>query len=247
MLAFSRTFRLLAAAFAQIHPQLPGKSTNNLDQFLGTLKQANIARVAFLRHGKTGPATTGKDFDRLLTAEGRDQAREAGHAFGKDLNPFFSPVLVSSASRVVETAQIFLKSSDVDDKIELRISEVLYDGSTQPKGSALFGKIGYAPLLEYLENENEEDREDARSVLGDYAHMAVDSILNAAATSEPSQAPSTLCVVAHAVYLPASALGVATLVGCEDVEITFTANTREAEGYLIDIPSSTVRYLSRDD
>jgi broad specificity phosphatase PhoE len=247
MTAFSRTFRVLAAAFAQIHPQLPGKSTNNLDLFLGTLKEANITRIAFLRHGKTGPSMTGKDFDRLLTPEGREQALTAGRIFGRDLKPFFSPLLVSSASRAVETAQLFLKSSDDDDKADLRIVEELYDGSIQPKGSALFRKMGYAPLRDYLESENETDREDARSVLGEYAHTAVDAIMDTAASSEPSKSPSTLCFVAHAVYLPASALGVATLVGCKDIDIAFSANTREAEGYLIDIPSSTVLYLSRGD
>jgi broad specificity phosphatase PhoE len=209
MTVFCRTASAFAAVFAQLHPLLPGKSTNDLSKFKNVMESANIARIAFLRHGKTGSSTTGKDFDRLLTPEGQEQAREAGRVFGGELMPIFSPVLASSASRTVETANLFFESCGAKDLVELKIAQDLYDGTMQPKGSALFRKISYAPLREYIENEDERDRADAQSVLGAYAHSAVDIIMDTAMQSRPSERPGTLCVVAHAIYLPAAALGVA--------------------------------------
>lgn len=247
MTAFSRTARVLAAALAQMHPYLPGKQTNDLARFQSILQQANIERVFFLRHGQTGPSTTGKDFDRLLTPDGQEQSRTAGQQFANELKPLFSPVLVSSAPRVVETVQLFLEGSDLKESVDMKMVDALYDGSIQPKGSALFAKIGYAPLRDYLETEDESDREDARSVLGAYAHAAVDAIMEAASSASPTPEASTLCLAAHAVYLPAAVLGVSSLIGCEDTDVILSTNTLEAEGYLIDIPTSSVKYLARSN
>jgi hypothetical protein len=107
MTVFRRT-PVLMAAFAQMHRLLPGKPARSYDDFLSIMNKAKISRIAFLRHGKTAPSTGGVDFDRLLTDVGRGQATDAGLRFGKDLKPFFSPVLVSPAPRTVETAELFL-------------------------------------------------------------------------------------------------------------------------------------------
>ncbi len=246
MSAFSRTMRVLTTAFAKLQPLLPGRSIHNLDTFVGTLEQSNISKILFLRHGKTGPSPTGKDFDRLLTAEGRDQARDAGHVFGKKMQLLFSSLLVSSAPRTVETAKLFLDAYSGDQlRPELQIIPELYNGTMQPKGSALFKKIGYAPLRDYLENNNQEYRNDAQSVLGPYAYTVIDAIMDTAVKSQPSTSPSTLVVVSHAIYLPAAALGVASLVGCKDVKMTLDVETKEAEGFLIDISCAKIDYLSR--
>jgi hypothetical protein len=53
----------------------------------------------------------------------------------------------------------------------------------------------------------------------------------------PLIAGSTLWVVGHAIYLPAAAA--ASVAGCRDQAVIFSSNTREAEGYLIDLESCT--------
>jgi hypothetical protein len=59
----------------------------------------------------------------------------------------------------------------------------------------------------------------------------------------------TLCFIGHAIYLPAAALGVSSLIGCEQTEmdVILTTNTREAEGYVLDLKARKVSYLSRDE
>lgn len=250
MAAFSRTLRVFAAAIVQLHPLLPGRSVNNLDSFLTTMEKANISRIVFLRHGKTGPSTTGKDFDRLLTQEGQDQARACGKILGTQLKPLFSPLLVSSAPRTVETAKIFLNAccnEDEGNSPQISVIQELYDGTMQPKGSVLFKQIGYAPLRRYLEHENDDWRNDAQSVLGPYAYSTIDIIMDTVGLSKPAPVPSTLLVVAHAIYLPAAALGVAVLANCNDVDITLTTETQEGDGYLIDLSRSCVEYISWRD
>jgi hypothetical protein len=58
-------------------------------------------------------------------------------------------------------------------------------------------------------------------------------------------ASSTLWMVGHAIYLPAAALGAASLAGCRDQEVILSSNTKEAEGYLIDLENCTVECISR--
>lgn len=243
MNGFRRSQGLALAAFAQMHQLLPGTAGRNYESFLSIMEKAKISKIAFLRHGKTAPST-GVDFDRFLTDQGREQARKAGLGFGRDLNPFFSPVLVSPAPRTVETAKIFLAAANQNVNVTLEPIMSLYDGTMQPKGSALFKKIGYSPLRDYLTNENEQERIDAQIVLGAYAHSVVESMMNCVEKASSSQLSSTLWMVGHAIYLPAAALGVASLAGCNDQEAILSTNTKEAEGYLVDLSSNTIRYLS---
>jgi hypothetical protein len=88
-------FMNLAFSCGCFHELLPSHSSVSEDVFLSSLKWASISRVGFLRHGKTAPATDGVDFNRLLTDEGRLQAKEAGESFGRELLPFFPKVVVS--------------------------------------------------------------------------------------------------------------------------------------------------------
>ena len=57
----------------------------------------------------------------------------------------------------------------------------------------------------------------------------------------------TLWMVGHAIYLPAAALGVAAILDCAEagMETILSSNTKEAEGYLIDLQKSEALYLSR--
>jgi hypothetical protein len=236
------------------------------------IEKANITKLLFLRHGQTAPIPDkGRDYDRVLTDMGRTQANRSGEIFGKNLQPYFSPALVSPAPRAMETAQLFLAASSVEE-IKLLPIKSLYDGTLQPKGEPLFQKLGYAPLKDYLENENDQIKNDARLVLGDYAESIIQSIIKTIESSSTPPPPppttttennieKTLLIVAHAIYLPAAALGVASLLlGCDNngssssssslpspsMEIILSTNTKEAEGYLIDPKDHSVRYLSRD-
>ena len=58
------------------------RSTSNTIFQISALEKANISKIVFLRHGQTRPSTTGVDFDRLLTDDGKEQSREAGLSFG---------------------------------------------------------------------------------------------------------------------------------------------------------------------
>jgi hypothetical protein len=245
-------------AFSSFHDWLPGISESNSKDFVLRSRDAGVSRIAFLRHGKTAKAENGVDFDRLLTDEGREQAKEAGLSFGKSLQPFYPVTLVSPAPRTMETANIFLQATGATESTRLTPVQSLYDGTMQPKGSQLFQKLGYAPLRDYLDSDDATDRQVARKLLGAYAHTAVDAIseameasssLSASTTagSAPTTRKSTLCIFGHAIYLPAAALAVASLADCDknSIEILLSTSTREAEGYLIDFETSKIQYLAR--
>lgn len=213
-----------------------------------------VSKIFFLRHGQTAKSETGVDFDRYLTENGREQSRIAGESYGKEmLLPLFPRALVSPATRTVETAEIFLQAAmghDTCSQVEVVRIQGLYDNTMQPADSKLFAKIGYAPLRDYLDAPDEYDRQVARDLLSKYAASAIDAIHSEIVQkSEKSMYSSTLLVVAHAIYLPAAALGVASAIvgtkGEETTEVTLTTNTQEAEGYLIDLESNKVLYLSR--
>jgi hypothetical protein len=241
-------------AFSSFHDWLPGISESNSKDFAQRSRDAGVSQIAFLRHGKTGKAENGVDFDRLLTDEGREQAKEAGLSFGLSLQPFYPVTLVSPAPRTLETAQIFLQAAGATESTRLTPVQSLYDGTMQPKGSQLFQKLGYAPLRDYLDSDDATDRQVARTLLGAYAHTAVDAILeaiepssSASTTATTTNGTDTLCFFGHAIYLPAAALGVASLAGCDKdcIEILLSTSTQEAEGYLIDLEASKIHYLAR--
>ena len=266
------------------------------------INAANIHRILFLRHGQTAKqqpeGNGGNDFDRVLTSEGRKQAKRSGELFGRNLQPYYNPVLVSPAPRTMETATIFLQaavdaspdSNNDDDNIgvingdENPIRDIdliqinsLYDGTLQPKGDEIFDLLGYAPLKEYLQNNNEHINTESRQFLGDYTENAIASIIevvtnttannntNNEIKADANDDATTLLLVAHAIYLPAAVLGVASLLGCFDnnkevegessyshtgstaMDVLLSTNTNEADGYLIDVKHKSVRYLSRDD
>jgi hypothetical protein len=223
--------------------------TGNLDAFASTLENAGIKRVAFLRHGKTAPAENGIDFERQLTDIGRQQASEAGASFGKEQRPFFPTMLVSPAPRTLETAQLFCEAAK-ESEYQFSCPPVLYDGTMQPEGSKLFQKIGYTPLRSYLDAQDDTDRETARSILGAYAHKVAQVIIQSIENTperEINNDATTLWIVGHAIYLPAAALGVASLLNCSEIgkEVILSTNTVEAEAYLLDTSDGSVSYLAR--
>jgi Histidine phosphatase superfamily (branch 1) len=237
------------------------------------LKEAGVAKIAFLRHGKTAPAKNGVDFDRLLTDEGRQQAKDSGRIMAQHLLPFYPRCLVSPAPRTTETAQLFFEAAtstnatlDNASIVTLVPIPSLYDGTMQPEGSRLFRQLGYAPLSAYLHHPDTNDRNVARTVLGEYASSVAQALAKELASRDDGgksvssssrrraeynnkQQGTTLCVVGHAFYLPAAALGVASLLDCCDPtseQIMLSTNTGEAEGYLIQLERHNVTYLSRN-
>lgn len=178
-------------AFSSFHDWLPGISETNSKEFIQRSRDEGVSRIAFLRHGQTAKADNGVDFDRLLTDEGGEQAKEAGFSFGKSLQPFYPVTLVSPAPRTMETAQIFLQAAGATESTRLLPVQSLYDGTMQPKGSQLFQKLGYAPLRNYLDSDDATDRQVARKLLGVYAHTVVDAITEAIEPSLSRTASTT--------------------------------------------------------
>ena len=221
------------------------------------LSSCGIGRVAFIRHGNTNKAPSGgADFDRQLTDLGREQARAASFSYGEDLRPFYHSVLCSPAPRCVETAKIFLDATGMYENqqqpTELNYNQVLYDGAIQPEGSRMFKKIGYAPLRKYYNDTDEEDRIVANEILGSYAMSSLKAIERVASTgaamrNRPSTPGGTaLLFFAHAVYLPAASFGLASAIGCtgDDLDIILDTNTKEAEGYLVNVDDRECSLLS---
>jgi hypothetical protein len=137
-------------------------------------------------------------------------------------------------------------------ELQLQSDSILYDGTMQPSGCLLFRKIGYSGLQDYLNCENDADQNVARIVLGSYAHNVINIIMNVLQQSEKTSTATgtsketTLWMIGHAIYLPAVALGIATILECADKNLLLTTNTVEAEGYVIDnIHNSSVQLLQR--
>jgi hypothetical protein len=244
---------LLQLAFTYFDKGLAITGSVDGERIAQSLANAGIQRIGFLRHGNTAPANGG-DSTRQLSDLGKEQVKEAANSFGKDLRPFFPLMIVSPASRTMETSSIFLRESGFRKEIfEFETDDILYDGTMQPKGSKLFQKIGYAPLSEYLAASDQDDRRSAQSVLGAYAADVSQLLFRATLKSSHLRVPdsgergSTLWLIGHAIYLPAVVLNVASLLNCDSgQELILSTNTREAEGYLLDIARRKVELLIRD-
>lgn len=240
----------LNLAFSSFHEWLPSGLTEPADPnaLVEKSREARISKICFLRHGKTAKAKDGVDFNRLLTDEGRQQSKEAGVSFGNNLKPFYPLTLVSPAPRTMETADIFLQAAGAKESTTLSSDQRIYDGTIQPNGSELFQKLAYATLRDYLDCTDITDRQDARVVLGAYAHTIVKALIHAIdLPSPPVEEDSTLMIVGHAIYLPAAALGVASLIGCDEqsTELLLSTSTQEAEEYLMDLNAAKVSHLKR--
>ncbi len=199
---------------------------------------ARVRRIGFLRHGNTLPSSN--DFERQLSEIGRQQAIEAGQSFGKELEPYHPFLLVSPAPRTMETARLFCPAAS------LLPIQSLYDGTMQPGGSDIFRKIGYAPIWDYLENENQQERELMHQLLGAYARETTTAIVNHLKETKASE-DCTLWIVGHAIYLPSAVVGLAEAAGMasDSFEVAISTSTLEAEGYLVDFDTQSVRYLQR--
>ena len=215
-----------------------------------SILSAGISKVAFIRHGNTNKAPIGgTDFERQLTDLGNDQAKGAGLSYGTELRPFYPVALCSPAPRCVETAKIFLDAAGVaGEPIEFVYNQDLYDGTMQPEGSRLFKKIGYAPLRKYYEDPDKDDRRVAHEVLGSYGESSLNAITEVArdhGVSNHSDDKNTFLFFAHAVYLPAASLCLASASGCLGEDLCLDTNTKEAEGYLVDLETRKCSLLCR--
>ena len=133
---------------------------------------------------------------------------------------------------------------------KLSLQSQLYDGTMQPEGSRLFNEIGYAPIRSYLANKNLDDADAAKVVLGKYASSSLDIMYDLAQEGKKLVVPNerdidrTLLFFAHAVYLPSAALSLAAALDCYDgMDLILDTNTKEAEGYCIDIFNENVSLL----
>jgi broad specificity phosphatase PhoE len=262
MTAFRRT---LILTFSHLHEWLPGtsttattagaavSSTTSLEQhFVSSLQNAGIHRVAFLRHGNAPGAPGLDDFDRQLSKLGKEQTIASGASFGRSeqLLPLYSTLIASPSPRTIDTAHLFLKAANATVKEVLGLP-ILYDGTMQPGGNALFKKIGYVSLREYIDcKDDERDRKLARSLFGMYAHDVMGAMMKVIKQERAEgsvDSRSTLLVVGHALYLPSVALGVASVAGCRqaDEDLILDNITNEAEGYLVNLSDGSVNILSR--
>jgi broad specificity phosphatase PhoE len=248
--------------FRRFHELIPLPSPTVVNNSINSIHRSGISRIAFLRHGKTGLAPDGIDFNRTLTDEGRNQAIQSGRVFGTDLLPLYPVVILSPSPRTIETANLFLasafsastKNGHHLNSIQKKLLNEAYDGTMQPEGSAIFKKLGYAPLIDYIENNDLADRTTARRLLGSYASTMAESFIDILDTSLSPESELqkienrnlTLLFVGHAIYLPALVFVLAKMLHCDHstTDIVLNSMTGHAEGYLIDINLRQVRYLS---
>jgi len=205
---------------------------------LESLQRGGISRVAFVRHGQTGPKQ-GSDFDRQLTVEGRHQVETARKSYMDSLQPMYSRAMVSPAPRTMETARILLEGYP---HVDIREVPVIYDATMQPEGSKLFKQLGYAPLRDYIEHENTDVRSTARDVLFGYASNVFNTLPDHLTDREEG---STLLIIGHAIYLPSLTYTLAGQLGSEALDTVLDCNTQEAEGYLLDLSNGKVNTLKR--
>ena len=85
------------------------------------------------------------------------------------------------------------------------------------------------------------------SVIDGMQHLLKQEITTSVTSAASSDKATTLWIVGHAIYLPAAALGVASLLDChsEGMETILSCNTQEAEAYLIDLETCRASYLTR--
>lgn len=268
-------------AFTSSFPNL--KASNNLLARLSTL---NIDKIAFLRHGNAPSFPDLLDFDRTLSSLGKRQCASSAAAFKSTLlEPIYSTIVCSPSPRTIETAKIFLINTDTDsaegevgkngsslnDQRTYTYYSIdgLYDATMQPSGNALFQKHGYNPLRAYLEDDNENDRYEARRVLGGYAQIFLDAMdgaigvdMDLPSTSTCSMSDEglssyndndnvndtqTLLFVGHAVYLPSAVLGLNSVLGGfskDYLDLVLDTNTKEAEGYLVNLRKREIELLT---
>ena len=189
--------------------------------------------VALIRHGNTGPAAT--DLARTLTDKGSQQSKQAAAGYvTRRLGSIMPLVVCSAARRCAETATIAMMQGDAVEggkaAFEIVKCQHIYDGTMQPGGSAVFQRIGYAPLRAYR-----EDSAEMRELLDEYARESLAEVEAVAARAPPSDVRRTLCVFGHAVYLPSIALALAQQrgLGADSLDRVLDCNTAEASGYLV--------------
>ena len=192
--------------------------------------------IALIRHGNTGPAAT--DLERSLTDKGVQQANKAATSYvSRRLGSIMPLVVCSAAGRCVETAYIAMTQGEAVEggktAFELVKCQKMYDALMQPGGSAVFKRIGYAPLRAYREDST--DGAQMRELLDEYATLSLAEVAAVAARAPAADARRTLCVFGHAVYLPSIAFALAKQRGlsADSLDRVLDCNTAEACGYLV--------------
>lgn len=202
------------------------------------LTRAPSREIVLVRHGNTGSAAEvgGEDFKRVLSAQGRVQCETAVEAWlvalrrQHGLRP--DPLVVcSSAGRCIDTARLVFGAG-----ARLLPCAALYDGTMQPGASALFAKLGYAPLRPYHEEEG------GAALLEHYAEKAFAQMAPLLAGADPAPAgPWVICC--HAVYTNQLCLALAEAMGLPDaaVAVPLDTNLQEVDGFLVSEAAGVLR------
>ena len=176
-----------------------------------------MATITFIRHGNA-EKWSGKveeDHDRPLSEKGIAQAEKRRSKLG---NPTFDLIISSSATRCVSTAKIIAGEKNPPEVIT---ASRLYI----PEDSALwetFERIGYAPLREWMQEENDPDGVLQR--YGSDAWTIIDAIKLAIL-------PERILVTGHAPLLNAIGVRCENRVGSEAL---FDIQLEECEGFVMD-------------
>ena len=198
--------------------------------------------VALIRHGNTGAAAV--DVERELTSRGHQQAAAASASYIKEMAvPIAAVAFSSPASRCIDTLGRVLASHP---RVAIEPIQEIYSGAIQPEGSALFARVGYAPLASYHAEQEATEYLDqyAATVLRAVARCVSDNPLLQAAgrsyTHSKDRERATLCIAGHAVYNSAVALQLAVLRGhsAADLDAIRHYNVQEACGFWVGESSS---------
>ena len=186
-------------------------------QYLLNNEWCPVTELAFVRHGNTDPAPKGgMDQDRKLSQNGERQCAAVGGEDGwlSYLTEYAPPrgcVLTSPVERCRRTGELILgrtqPNGDDWQWIEL---DSIYDGMLQPEGSALFAKVGYAPLQDYHAADPAAERFLRRYGLKMLHDVVVelerDALLYPIVNEKKGEVGNSLVVFGHAVYSSAAAL-----------------------------------------
>ena len=137
-------------------------------------------------------------------------------------------VVCSSAGRCVDTSRLIFGAG-----ARLLPCATLYDGTMQPGASALFDKLGYAPLRPY------HDEEGGAALLQQYAEQAFAQIAllldGAAAEDAAVDATSPWVICCHAIYTNQLCLALAEAMGlpAAAAAVPLDTNLQEADGFFV--------------
>jgi broad specificity phosphatase PhoE len=214
-------------------------STSSLEGARSLLARAPSRSIVLVRHGNTGSAAEvgGVDFDRVLSAKGTAQCDVAARSWLPVLQRqhHLAPdalVVCSSAGRCVDTARRIF-----GERAQLLECAALYDGTMQPASSALFDKLGYAPLRPYHEEEGGAVllRAYAEQALAQVETLVAGARVAAAGGGGGGGGASPWVICCHAIYTNQLCLALAEAMGLSGaaLAVPLDTNLQETDGFVV--------------